>query len=263
MKHIKLLILYLLATSTSYASLYSNYKMDYSRIKPGEKYFYTAHWGILTIGSASIVVDSRIYKIDNVPCMKIDVQGRTNGLAKLFYVRDQWTSYVDTSKIFTHKSTRSIREGSYKLDEIVDFDHNKQKAYVKVFNKTLKEFQLKKIYDTPENTRDVIAGFMVVRMINLENFKTGDYFSINGFYEDEGYRMNIQYAGKETIKVNNKQISCHKIRPVLPKNKVFDGQNSVEVWLSNDDKQHIVRVKARMFAGNIIINQIEEKDFKK
>ena len=48
---------------------------------------------------------------------------------------------VSQSKIFTYKSTRSIREGSYKLDEIVDFDHNKQKAYVKVFNKTLKEFQ--------------------------------------------------------------------------------------------------------------------------
>lgn len=262
MKNLYSILLLVICTLPSNAVVNSNYKMEFSRIKPGEKYYYSAHWGILNIGSASIVVDSRIYRINDVPCMKIDVQGRTNGLAKLFYVRDQWTTYVDTTRIFTYKSTRSIREGGYKLDEIIDFDHGKQKAYVKTYNKTAKEFQLKKIYDTPENIRDVIAGFMVVRLVNLDSFKAGDYFLINGFYEDEGYRINVQYAGKEIIKVNNKQILCHKIRPIVPKNKVFDGQNSVEVWLTNDYKQHIVRIKARMFAGSIIINQVDEKDFK-
>lgn len=262
MKNLYVVLSLVFCSLSSFAVQNNNYRMEFSRIKPGEKYYYSAQWGILTIGSASIVVDNRIYRINNVPCMKIDVQGRTNGLAKLFYVRDQWTSYVDTSRIFTYKSSRSIREGNYKLDEIIDFDHDKQKAYVKTYNKTSKEFQLKKIYDTPENIRDVIAGFMIIRLVNLENFKTGDFFLINGFYEDEGYRINVQYAGKETIKINNKQIQCHKIRPIVPKNKVFDGQNSVEVWLTNDHKQHIVRIKARMFVGSIIINQVDEKDFK-
>lgn len=230
------------------------YELNYSRIKPGEKLFYTAQWGFLTIGTASTIVDNRLYKIGSTICYKIDVQGRTNGLAKLFYVRDKWTAYVDSANILTHKSTRSIREGRYALDEMVDFDHENKKATVKVFDKTKKQFQLKKIYDTPENIRDIVAGFMVVRMIELGNLKKGDIFTINGFYEDEGYKIDIVYHGLETIKIDNKAIRCHKMKPVVPKNSVFDGQNSVEVWLSNDSKQNIVRIKAKMFVGSVIVD---------
>jgi len=231
------------------------YKLNYSRIKPGETINYTANWGILTIGSASVSVDSRIYKVGSTACYKIDVKGSTNGLAKLFYVRDSWTSYVDTATIQTHKSSRSIREGSYQLDEQIDFDHSNNKATVKVYNKKSKSFEIKKVYDTPENIRDVIAGFLVVRMIDLDKLKAGEVFTINGFYEDEGYKIDVVFRGLETIKVKNKTIKCYKINPIMPKNAVFDGKNAVDVWLSNDEKQNIVRIKARMFVGSVVIEQ--------
>lgn len=231
---------------------HTEYKLNYSRIKPGEKLYYTAQWGFLTIGSASTIVDNKLYKIGSTICYKIDVQGRTNGVAKIFYVHDKWTAYVDSSNILTHKSSRSIREGRYALDEMVDFDHENKKATVKVFDKTKKQFQLKKIYDTPENIRDIVGGFMIVRMIDLDKIKKGSIFTINGFYEDEGYKIDVVYHGQETIKVNNKQVKCHKMKPIVPKNSIFDGQNSIEVWLSNDEKQNIVRIKAKMFVGSII-----------
>jgi len=251
----KLFLFYLLLISSiSVFASHTEYELNYSRIKPGEKLFYTAQWGFLTIGTGSTIVDNKLYKIGSTICYKIDVQGRTNGLAKLFYVCDKWTAYVDSSNILTHKSSRSIREGRYALDEMVDFDHVNKKATVKVFDKTKNQFQLKKVYDTPENIRDIVGGFMVVRMVELKKLKKGSIFSINGFYEDEGYKMDIEYHGLETIKVNNKQVKCHKIKPIVPKNKVFDGKNSIEVWLSNDEKQNIVRIKAKMFVGSVIVD---------
>jgi hypothetical protein len=137
---------------------------------------------------------------------------------------------------------------------MVDFDHDNKKATVKVFDKTKKQFQLKKVYDTPENIRDIVGGFMVVRMIELDKLKKGSVFTINGFYEDEGYKIDIEYHGFETIKVNNKYVKCHKMKPIVPKNAVFDGKNSIEVWLSNDEKQNIVRIKAKMFVGSVIVD---------
>jgi hypothetical protein len=251
----KIYLLYILLISC-YFTVAGNtkYELNYSRIKPGEKLYYTAQWGFLSIGSASTIVDNKLYKIGSTICYKIDVQGRTNGLAKLFYVRDKWTAYVDSSNIQTHKSSRNIREGRYALDEMVDFDHENKKATVKVFDKTKKQFQLKKIYDTPENIRDIVGGFMVVRMIELHKLKKGSVFTINGFYEDEGYKIDIEYHGFETIKVNNKYVKCHKMKPIVPKNSVFDGRNSIEVWLSNDEKQNIVRIKAKMFVGSVIVD---------
>lgn len=250
----KVLLYSLLICSALNASVTTKYKLNYSRIQPGEKLYYTAQWGFLTIGSASTIVDNKLYKIGSTICYKIDVQGRTNGLAKLFYVRDKWSAYVDSSNILTHKSTRRIREGRYELDEQVDFDHVNKKATVRVYDKSKKQFQLKKIYDTPENIRDIVGGFMVVRMIELDNIKKGEIFTINGFYEDEGYKIDIVYHGLESIKVNNKMVKCHKMKPVVPKNSVFDGKNSIEVWLSNDEKQNIVRIKAKMFVGSVVVD---------
>lgn len=226
---------------------------DYGNIILGENLSYTAHWGILNIGSASTSIDKKLYKIGPTMCSRIEVHGQTNGIAKLFNVQDKWISYIDTSTIQTYKSIREIREGSYELNEIAEFDHINKKATVKVFDKNSKAFQLKKIYDTPENIRDIIAGFMFLRTMNFASYVIGDKITINGFYEDEGYKVDIVYAGKEILTMDNCTVSCHKLRPIIPKNKVFEGRNPVVVWLSDDNSQKVVKLQAKMLVGNIII----------
>src|ERR1035437_2335132 len=141
--------------------------LDGTKIVTGETLNYKARWGFLTIGSASTRIDKTLYKVGSTVCFKIDIAGQTTGFAKLFYVHDKWTSYIDTATITTHKSFRSIREGKYELDEDVHFDYTNKKAEVKVYDKKLKVYKLKKIYDTPENIRDVVAGFMVFRVFDL------------------------------------------------------------------------------------------------
>ena len=232
----------------------TNFKIDSKSVVFGEVLKYKATWGIFTIGSASTRIDRTLYKIGSTVCFKIDAAGQTNGLAKLFYVHDSWTSYIDTASITTYKSFRSIREGKYELDEQIHFDHNKKKAEVKVYNKKSKSYLLKKIYDTPENIRDVIAGFMVFRLVELSKYKRGESFTINGFYEDEGYKINVLYLGEETIKTDIGNILCYKVKPIVPKNHVFDGRDAVSVWLSADKAKSIVRIKVKMFVGNVWID---------
>jgi len=232
----------------------TNFKIDTKGVVFGEVLKYKATWGLFTIGSASTKIDRTLHKVGSAVCFKIDAAGQTNGLAKLFYVRDSWTSYIDTASITTYKSSRSIREGKYELDEQIHFDHNKKKAEVSVYNKKSKLFQLKKIYDTPENIRDVIAGFMVFRLVELSKFKRGEIFTINGFYEDEGYQLNVVYVGEEIIKTDMGKILCYKVKPIVPKNHVFDGKDAVIVWLSADKAKSIVRIKVKMFIGNLWID---------
>ena len=232
----------------------SGLKIDSKNVVYGETATYKASWGFLTIGSAVTKIDRNFYKVGSAVCFKIDISGQTNGLARLFYVRDRWTSYIDTASITTYKSSRSIREGSYKLDEMIHFDHKTKKAEVKVHDMKSDLFVLKKVYDTPENIRDVVAGFMVFRLVDLSKYRKGETFTINGFYEDEGYKINVIYLGEETIKTDLGRINCYKVRPIAPKNHVFKGQDAVIVWLSADKYKSIVRIRARMFVGNIQID---------
>jgi len=228
-------------------------KLDGKQVIRGETLNYKATWGFLTIGSASTKIDKTLYKVGSNVCYKIDITGQTNGLAKLFYIRDKWMSYIDTATITTYKSFRSIREGRYELDEQVHFDHDNRKAEVKVFDKSTKSYKLKKVYDTPESIRDIVAGFMVFRLIDLSKFKKGDQFAVNGFYEDDGYKINVIFVGEEYIKTNNGKILCYKLKPIVPKNHVFDGHDAVVVWLAADSSKSIVRIRAKMFVGNIWI----------
>jgi hypothetical protein len=231
----------------------ANLKIENKRVVIGETLNYKATWGFLTIGSGTTRIDTNIYQIGSNNCYKIDVTGQTNGIAKIFYVRDKWISYIDTATITTHQAFRSIREGRHALDEQVRFDHPNKKAEVKVYDKETKSYVLKKVYDTPDNIRDVVAGFMAFRLVDLSKCEVGEVFTVNGFNEDESYRIDVTYFGKEYIKTDNGTILCHKVKPSIPNNKRFDGKDAIVVWLSADEAQIVVRIRAKMFVGNIYI----------
>ena len=235
----------------------SKLKIDAKKVVYGETLNYKATWGIFTIGSACTKIDKTFYRVGSRICFKTDVTGQTNGLAKLFYVRDKWTSYIDTASITTHTSSRSIREGKYELDEQIHFDHRNKKAEVRVFNKKTKTYVLKKLYDTPENIRDVIAGFMVFRLVDLSAYKKGEIFTINGFYEDEGYKINVIYQGIETIKTDQGMMRCYKVKPLVPINHVFNGRDAVSIWLSTNSSTSIIRIRVKMFVGNVQIDLLK------
>ena len=147
-----------------------NLKVSGKNLVPGETLHYKAKWGFLTIGSANTYIDKQLFKIGNSVCYKIDINGQTNGIAKLFYVRDKWTSYIDTASITSLLSYRSIREGSYELDESIHFRPSEKKAEVKTYNKKSKTWVLQKVYDTHDNVRDVVSGFMVFRLADLTRY---------------------------------------------------------------------------------------------
>jgi len=249
----RLIVLVLLALPVSVLAQ-SNMKFEGKDIVIGETLNYKASWGFFTIGSATTKVDKTLYKVGSNTCFKIDITGQTNGVAKLFYVRDKWTSYIDTDEVTTHKSFRSIREGRYELDEDIHFDHINKKAEVRVYDKKSKTYVLKKIYDTHENIRDVVAGFMVFRLVDLSKYKIGETFTINGFYEDEGYKINVVFMGEEYIKTDFGKILCYKLKPIVPKNNVFSGRDAVDVWLSANKSKTIIRLRAKMFVGNVQID---------
>jgi hypothetical protein len=45
----------------------------------------------------------------------------------------------------------------------------------------------------------------------------------------------------------------YKLKPIIPKNKVFRDKNSISIWHSADKNQTIVRITAKMFVGNILV----------
>lgn len=220
-------------------------------ISTGERLDYRMYLGIFTVGKGTTTVDKDYHLKNNRSCYKVDAFMQTLGMATwVSKVNDNWGAYVDTSNIITHESYRKLKEDKYRLDELIKYDHEKDKAFVHIADKTTGKYGEPKEYATPDNVRDIVAGFMYLRIIDFSKYKVKDTLTVSGFFEDKSYSFKILYYGKEVVKTDLGKVPCHKLVPIMPDNQLFRGENSVTAWISADDNQIPVKVDAKMFIGH-------------
>ena len=225
-----------------------------STISTGERLDYRMYlWG-MTVAKGTTTVDKEYHLKNNSNCYKVDAFMQTLGMVKwISKVDDNWGAYVDTSELVTHESYRRLSEGTYRLHELIFYDHKKNEASVGNADKQTGKFDYNnfKKYPTPAKVRDIVGGFMYMRIIDFSKLKVKDTLTVGGFFEDKSYSLKIVYEGKETIRVSGVgKVPCHKLVPIMPDNQMFRGENSITVWLSDDGNQVPIKVDAKMFIGH-------------
>jgi len=229
----------------------------------GEIVEYKMSYSIFTVGKGSTRIDKQYFKVNNRDCFKVDVFGRTVGMVDwVADVNDQWGAYVDTAALVPHISYRKIREGNYKKDEIINFDHVKGKIEAKVFNHKEGKFKEPQYFDAQPQVRDLISGFMYLRTQDLSKVKVGDTVIISGFFEDKTYRLKVVYKGKEVVKTKAGKIRCLMFKADMPENSLFKGKDSITAWFSDDKNRIPVKVSADMFIGSAGVELTSYKGLK-
>jgi hypothetical protein len=224
----------------------------------GETIKFKMTFGIFTVGRGSAQIQPTTFKVNNRDCYKVDVYGKTVGMVDwVADVDDQWGAYVDTVALVPHMFYRKIRENNYKKDEQTHFDHINKKIEVKTVDNSTGKFKESKFYDAPAQVRDMVAGFLYLRVMDLSKTKVGDTVLVSGFFEDEFYKLKIVYHGKATVKTKIGKIRSLVFRPVMPKNQLFDGENSVTAYFSDDKNRIPVKISAEMFIGSAGVELVE------
>jgi len=217
----------------------------------GEVVEYKMSYGFFNIGKGTTRIDKQYFRINNRDCFKVDVFGKTVGMVDwVADVDDQWGAYIDTAALVPHMSYRKIREGKYKKDEVINFDHAKGKIEAKVFNHKTGKFKDSKYYDAPSQVRDLISGFMYLRTQDLSKVKMNDTVLITGFFEDTFYKLKVIYKGKEVVKTKAGKIRALIFKPHMPENSLFKGKDSITAWFSDDKNRIPIKVSADMFIGS-------------
>jgi hypothetical protein len=239
----------LLAFSSERKEIYPVVK-NYSFGK-GEVLEYKMSYGIFTVGKGSTKIEKQYFKINNRDCFKVDVYGKTVGMVDwVADIDDNWGAYIDTAALVPHISYRKIREGKYKKDEIVNFDHVKGKVEAKVFNHKTGKYKDPKYYDAPAQVRDLISGFMYLRTQDLSKIKVNDTVVISGFFEDTFYKLKVVYIGKDVVKTKVGKIRAIVSKPQMPENSLFNAKVSITAWFSDDKNRFPIKVSADMFIGS-------------
>ena len=209
----------------------------YSR---GEKLKYRIHYGWIDAGEAVLEITKETKILNEKKTLHMVGTGRTVGSFNWFYkVRDRYETYMDEESMVPLKFVRRVNEGGYIINQDQLYDHE---------NNTVNSDG--KIMDVPPGIQDMLSSFYAARNFDLSTAQPGDELFLTTFMDDEIFPLRIRYMGKETIKSEKGKIRCLKFHPVVQQGRVFNAEEDVTVWIS-DDKNHIpISIEAKLFVGS-------------
>ncbi|SEJ58766.1 Protein of unknown function [Cyclobacterium xiamenense] len=217
----------------------------------GETLTFNVSYFFINAAEAKMVISDEIHQVDDRPAYKIDVYGRTLSIFKLFYVKDNWGTYIDTARIVPYRAYRHIEEGNYRKHEVIDFDQQNQSATVKLYDRENKELVKTESFDVPYQVQDIVSGYYLLRTMDFKGLKKGDEIGIKGFFDMKNYNLKLIYEGKDRVSTSIGDFDTHVFSPVMPSNKLFRGKKPIKMWITADDNRIPVKIKASMVVGSI------------
>lgn len=224
-----------------------SFAQEESAFQSGEWFrFEMSYSGFWKAGNATLTV--RDYKYKGKDVYHIIGKGWTTGAIKWFFkVKDRYESYIDKVTSAPYKFIRNIDEGGHTKNIEIEFDHVNNKAHV--FNK---KHNRKRVIGTKPNIQDMVSIYYYLRNnIDVKNLKVGDEVTVNMFFDEENYGFKLKYLGEELIKTEFGKVNSLKFRPYVMAGRVFKEEESLTLWVSNDQNKVPLRIKADLAVGSL------------
>jgi hypothetical protein len=212
----------------------------------GEWFKFRIHYGLINAGIAELSVHEAVR--NNKKVFHAKGRGYTTGMTKFFFeVEDDYQSYFDKQTGNPYQFVRKINEGGYTKNQEGFFNSQKNTVLVKDYkNKSEANFR------TPEEVQDIMSSFYYLRNHpTIDKLKVGESVAIDMFFDNETTKFKLKYIGKEDIETKFGTISTMIFRPLVQSGRVFKEEESVTVWISDDDNKLPIRIKASLLVGSI------------
>jgi Protein of unknown function (DUF3108) len=235
--------IYLTAALTISFSVFSQTE---STFNVGEWFKFRIHYGLVTAGYATLEVKEAIR--NNKKVYHTVGNGYTTGMTKMFFkVNDDYQSFVDKGTSKPYQFIRKIDEGGYTKSEEGFFNQDNKTVLVKDYkNSTEKNFSV------TENVQDIVSSFYYLRNHpNINKLKTGESIIIDMFFDGEIVKFKLKFIGRETIETKFGSAKSMVFRPLVQSGRVFKEEESVTVWISDDDNKIPLRIKASLSVGSL------------
>lgn len=212
----------------------------------GEFFKFRIHYGLVTAGYATLEVKESVRS--NKKVFHAIGNGYTTGMTKLFFkVKDNYESYFDKVTGKPYQYVRKIDEGGYTKNQEGFFNQDKNTILVKDYkNKTENTFS------TPENIQDIVSTFYYLRNHpNIDKLKVGESIVIDMFFDDETFKFKLKFIGTEDLDTKFGTVKTMIFRPLVQSGRVFKEEESLTVWISDDENKIPLRIKASLAVGSL------------
>lgn len=212
----------------------------------GEWFKFRIHYGMVTAGYATLEVKEAVK--NNKKVFHAIGKGYTTGMTKFFFnVQDNYETYFDKETGKPYQYVRKIDEGGYTKNEEGFFNQDKNTILVKDYKN-----DANKTYSTPENVQDIVSAFYYLRNHpNIDKIKVGESIAIDMFFDGETTKFKLKYIGREDLDTKFGVVPTMIFRPLVQAGRVFKEEESLTVWISDDDNKLPLRIKASLAVGSL------------
>lgn len=212
----------------------------------GEWFKFRIHYGFVNAGYATLEVKDAV--INNKKTFHVIGKGYTTGMSRFFFkVDDLYESYIDKESGNPYQFVRKINEGGYTKNQEGFFNQTANRILVKDY-----KHRNEKTFVIPKNTQDILSAFYYLRNYpSIDKINPGETIAIDMFFDDETTKFKLKFIGREDITTKFGTVSCMVFKPYVQSGRVFKEQESVTVWISDDDNRLPVRIKADLAVGSI------------
>ncbi len=230
---------------------------------PGEKINFLVSFGIFNAGEASMVTDSSTYILSDRTSYKIDVFGKTVGIFDFFTkVRDNWGVYISSSDLQPKKFYKYLVEGKYRKNEILNFIDDSDSVQIEVLDKESKKFIENRYLHFENDIKKIIRSYFMnywiaslayLRSQDYTNFHSSELVEIPYFEENEKFSYQMKFLRRDTIDTKIGNYNSLVFAPIIPKNKLFEDEDAVKFWLTDDNLKIPLKLEAKMNFGSFLI----------
>lgn len=212
----------------------------------GEWFKFRVHYGLFNAGYATLEVQEATK--NNKKVYHAIGKGYTTGMSRFFFkVEDNYESYFDKETGKPYQFVRKIDEGGYKKNQEGFFNQSDNKIFVKDYkNKSENTFLI------PENTQDIVSTFYYLRNHpTIDKLKVGESIAVDMFFDNETTKFKLKFIGKEDLETKFGIVPTMIFRPLVQSGRVFKEEESLTVWISDDDNKIPLSIKASLAVGSI------------
>lgn len=114
----------------------------------------------------------------------------------------------------------------------------------------------------PNNVQDMVTGYYYLRSIDFSKLEVGEIITIKTFFDDKEKPFRVKFTGREILRTKFGKVKSIVLVPIMEKDKLFEEDNTLKIWLSDDLNKVPLKFQAKIYVGYLSVELKKAENLK-